>query len=337
MDIRAVCSRKRGRARSEEAVTAEPSECATNFEGAKKFVAMKEKTRIGLGGASGYLGAKVKKTMEENPEVEVFIVDRTTHPEYAARYCDAIYNAAGYVGRPNVDACEESDVEVDLYEANVTLVCRLRDACDKFDIPILHVSSGCIFQGVPPTGEIPQTEETPTRGWREVDVPNFEGSRYVKSKLRGEDALRWYDKKLILRPRMPFCSLPNERNLLFKFKDFTKIVNAWNSISDADQFAKQSCKALVYACKGMIPFGIYNLCHDIPIRNDRILEILQGAGLAGMTSKRHVSPEQFNQDMRAQRSFTVLDSSKAKEHGFSLSQDVEKNIQVQAGKLASKL
>jgi len=293
--------------------------------------------KIGLFGSTGYIGKKVKAAIEANPHMEVFIATRTTHPEFAARTCDAIYNAAGYVGKPNVDACEDDDVEVDLYESNVSFVCRLRDACQRFDVPLLHVSSGCIYQGIPPSGEIPQNGNFNTKGWTEDDRPNFDGSRYVKSKLRGEDSLRWFEKKLVLRPRMPFCSLVDDRNLLVKMKNFKYIVNAWNSITDADEFAKQSCDALVGACLGTVPFGTYNLCHDKPVSNGRILEILQSVGIACLQNQNMVNPVDFNKDMRAQRSFTVLDSSKAKKYGFALQGNIENVILKQAKTLASRL
>ena len=50
-----------------------------------------------------------------------------------------------------------------------------------------------------------------------------------------------------------------------------------------------------------------------------------------------VSPVDFNKDMRAQRSFTVLDSSKAKKYGFALQDNIENVILKQAKTLASRL
>ena len=74
---------------------------------------------------------------------------------------DFLINAAGYTGRPNVDACEVA--KADCLAGNALLPSIVREACDVVGIPWGHVSSGCIFTGAKPDGS----------GFTESDAPNF--------------------------------------------------------------------------------------------------------------------------------------------------------------------
>ena len=54
-------------------------------------------------------------------------------------------NAAGYTGKPNVDACETA--RADTLQGNTLLPQTIAQACAAAGIPWGHVSSGCIFSG----------------------------------------------------------------------------------------------------------------------------------------------------------------------------------------------
>ena len=56
-----------------------------------------------------------------------------------------VINAAGFSGKPNVDACEMTRAETLL--GNVLLPHMLAMACAEGGIPLGHVSSGCIYTG----------------------------------------------------------------------------------------------------------------------------------------------------------------------------------------------
>src|SRR5665213_1198784 len=72
-----------------------------------------------------------------------------------------LVNAAGYTGKPNVDACELHKTECLL--GNAILPGVLRQACEAAGTPWGHISSGCIFTGRRRDGG----------GLRETDAPNF--------------------------------------------------------------------------------------------------------------------------------------------------------------------
>src|ERR1700730_14035566 len=79
---------------------------------------------------------------------------RSDRPEF-------LINAAGYTGKPNVDACELHKAEC-LF-GNAVLPGLIAQACAEAGVPWGHVSSGCIYNGARPDGG----------GYREDDTPNF--------------------------------------------------------------------------------------------------------------------------------------------------------------------
>ena len=56
-----------------------------------------------------------------------------------------LVNAAGFTGKPNVDACESAKYES--LEGNAVLPGIIREVCEDLKIPWGHISSGCIYSG----------------------------------------------------------------------------------------------------------------------------------------------------------------------------------------------
>src|SRR3989338_7363834 len=69
---------------------------------------------------------------------------------------DAVLNAAGVRGRPNVDWCETHQVET--MKGNVMLPLMIAEACQERGVYLLHIGSGCIFYGDSPHAD---------KAWRE--------------------------------------------------------------------------------------------------------------------------------------------------------------------------
>jgi dTDP-4-dehydrorhamnose reductase len=105
---------------------------------------------IVLLGASGFVGSAFRKQLDaDGEEVQCLSrksVDYTcfdvlynylkkTRPEF-------LVNAAGYTGKPNVDACELDPAETVL--GNAVLPATISHACSVAGVPWGHVSSGCI-------------------------------------------------------------------------------------------------------------------------------------------------------------------------------------------------
>ena len=145
---------------------------------------------IYLLGGSGYVGRAYHELLERKGiafrslgRAEVDYADPATL--LAALRADKpgfLINAAGYTGKPNVDACELH--RADCLDGNSVLPGRIAEACATAGIPWGHVSSGCIYTGCRPDGT----------GFTETDAPNFtfrqnNCSFYSGTKALGEEVL----------------------------------------------------------------------------------------------------------------------------------------------------
>lgn len=194
-----------------------------------------------------------------------------------------VINASGYTGSPNVDSCEDHPSET--MEGNVYWPLQLEKSCD---FPIVHLSSGCIYNGYKPGG------------WTEEDEPNFTGSLYSLSKMLGQKALQSYmSKSYLLRLRMPFGTQNNQKNLLTKLSNYSKLIDGCNSMSRVEDVAKV---AVHFAQKLPKP-GIYNLVNPGEVWTHEIVEMM---GL----KKDWFTPEEFKSVTKVPRSFCNLSSDK---------------------------
>ena len=98
-----------------------------------------------------------------------------------------VINAAGYTGKPNVDACEAH--KADTLQGNTLFPQTVAQACAAAGIPWGHVSSGCIYSGAkvivngqarvekdfttPALRALVEKSPESVRGFTETDVPNF--------------------------------------------------------------------------------------------------------------------------------------------------------------------
>ena len=118
-------------------------------------------------GGSGYVG-DVFRRLDYNHSV--LAISRKDCDDYHTKSLSKVLkdmrasfviNAAGFTGKPNVDACESSKYEC--LQGNAVLPGIIREVCEDLKIPWGHISSGCIYSGRRADGG----------GWTEEDVPNF--------------------------------------------------------------------------------------------------------------------------------------------------------------------
>src|SRR5208282_3826590 len=104
-------------------------------------------------GASGYIGeafarelAQRKKDFTPLPRKQVDYTRFDALLEFLkAKKPVFVVNAAGYTGKPNVDACELH--KADTLQGNTLYPQTVSQACTAAGIPWGHVSSGCIYSG----------------------------------------------------------------------------------------------------------------------------------------------------------------------------------------------
>ncbi|AOS44940.1 dTDP-4-dehydrorhamnose reductase [Lacunisphaera limnophila] len=180
-----------------------------------------------------------------------------------------LINAAGYTGKPNVDACELHKAEC-LF-GNGVLPGRIAAACTDAGVPWGHVSSGCIYTGSRPDGT----------GFTETDTPNFtfrtdNCSFYSGTKALGEEVLAGRPDVYIWRLRIPFNEVDNPRNYLTKLIRYDTLLEAANSISQLEEFV-----AATFACwEKRVPFGTYNVTNPGEVTTREVVDLIKKSGVA---------------------------------------------------------
>jgi dTDP-4-dehydrorhamnose reductase len=219
-----------------------------------------------------------------------------------------LINAAGYTGKPNVDACELHKQEC-LF-GNAVLPGIVADACAAAGIPWGHVSSGCIYSGARPDGS----------GFREEDTPNFtfrtnHCSFYSGTKALGEEVLAGKPNVYVWRLRIPFDHVDNPRNYLTKLMRYARLLEATNSISHLDEFVSAT-----FACwEKRVPFGTYNVTNPGAVTTHEVVELIKQSGVCRKDFVFFQSEDEFmHVAAKTPRSNCVMDASKLASVGITL-------------------
>lgn len=262
-------------------------------------------------GGNGYVGTAFQRHLaKQNLPFEVVSRSKIDYSNEVTltqliqdRRPEFLINAAGYTGRPNVDACELHRTEC--LAGNAVLPGVIQSACEKTDLPWGHVSSGCIYTGAKPDGS----------GFTENDAPNFSFrqnncSFYSGCKALGEEVLAGSENCFIWRLRIPFNEVDSPRNYISKMMRYDCLLQATNSLSQLDEFA-----AAAVACwTTRVPFGTYNLTNPGSVTTREVVALIQRHGLSNKVFRFFDSEEQFMQlAARTPRSNCVLDTTKAEQ------------------------
>jgi len=129
---------------------------------------------------------------------------------------DAVVNAAGKKGKPNVDWCETHQAET--FRSNTIGAIVLAEACQERGVYFLHLGTGCVFYGASPD----------PRGWTEEDFAN-PVAVYSRSKYAADLALTAYPNVAIARFRMPIDDRPNPSGLIDKLSTYKQVIDVANS------------------------------------------------------------------------------------------------------------
>ena len=244
---------------------------------------------------------------------------RDTKPEF-------LINAAGYTGKPNVDACELH--WADTLQGNALFPATVAHACASLDIPFGHVSSGCIYSGAkvvangqtrierdfmrPEIWQLLQDNPAAIQGFTENDAPNFSFrslpcSFYSGTKALGEEALQNASQAYIWRLRIPFDQYDNKRNYLSKIQNYPKAYQNANSLSHRGDF--------VNACLDLwakrAPFGTYNVTNPGHVTTRQAIELIQKILKPSRAFEFWSSDEEFYRGAaKTPRSNCILDVSK---------------------------
>ncbi len=221
-----------------------------------------------------------------------------------------LINAAGYTGKPNVDACELHKAEC-LF-GNAVLPGRIAEACAAAGVPWGHVSSGCIFTGARPDGT----------GFTETDAPNFtfrqnNCSFYSGTKALGEEVLAGQPNVFVWRLRIPFNEIDNPRNYLTKLLRYNTLLEATNSISQLEEFV-----AATFACwERRVPFSTYNVTNPGQVTTHDVVDLIKKTGVSNKNFVFFKDESDFMaKAAKTPRSNCVMDSAKLAAAGIRLTE-----------------
>lgn len=293
---------------------------------------------IVLLGGTGYVGSEFARVMQARglkfaapkrsevnysnfSDLRQFL--EKTQPEF-------LINAAGYTGKPNVDACEAN--WADTLQGNTLFPVAVAHACASLNIPYGHVSSGCIFTGAKVNGQVEKDLTEPElqallkkepaafQGFTEIDEPNFTFRRppcsfYSGTKALAEESLHGVGQGYIWRLRIPFDQLDNPRNYLSKLRNYAKVYDNVNSLSHRADF--------VGACLDLwqkhTPFGIYNVTNPGFVTSRQVVEMMQKILQPSRAFQFWSSDGEFyHVAAKAPRSNCILDVSKLLKAGVEL-------------------
>jgi dTDP-4-dehydrorhamnose reductase len=204
---------------------------------------------------------------------------------------ELVINAAGFTGKPNVDACENQRGET--IAGNVTLAQTVAQACDVAGVKLGFVSSGCIYSGAkvrqecgawavedrlnePLISELLSKRSERVAGFTEIDEPNFcfthnNCSFYSGTKALAEEVMAGFPDFYVWRLRIPFDESDGPRNYLSKVQRYAKVYQNWNSISHRGDYVAACLDSWLQKIAG----GIYNVVNPGYISTREVVEKIQ--------------------------------------------------------------
>ena len=210
-----------------------------------------------------------------------------------------IINCAGYIGKPNVDACELA--KADCIEGNVLLPAMLAQLCPESKYNFTQISSGCIYGGY-------------EKHFTEKDAPNFDfqnGSFYSGTKALAEKVvLQNNPNSHVFRLRIPFDEYASPRNYLTKLLSYDTLLDAENSLSHRADFAKYVMELI----NQEVPHGIYNVTNKGSATTKDVVQLIKKYNLSNKDFKFFDDLESFGKEVVAPRSNCVLDTSKIEQY-----------------------
>ena len=293
-------------------------------------------------GATGYVGKEFERVLSLRGIK--FTALRRTQVDYTtashlrsyltANRTDFIINAAGFTGKPNVDACELQKEET--MQGNVHFPKMLAEVCAELGIPWGHVSSGCIFSGcfVEQGGKwiaeknmnqdyvrkIALNEPSRLKGFDESFTPNFSFSDgpcsyYSGTKALGEEALKGIGNHYVWRLRIPFNEINNPRNYLTKIQSYAKVYDNLNSLSHLEDFVN----ACIDCWMKHVPYDTYNVTNPGFVSTRHVVDMINKILKPDREFVFWESDEEFYRlGAKALRSNCILSSSKLLMAGVSM-------------------
>lgn len=201
----------------------------------------------------------------------------------------------------NLEWCESNKDESKA--VNVDGAVHIAKICQKYDHHLVHISSGCIFDGM-------ETEKFFT----ENDVPS-PASWYASTKSDADKSILelGYKKVTIVRPRQLISKIPHPTNMLTKFLDLGggEFIDSKNSVTCVEDM-----KSMIDHLVAGKHYGVYNLANVGTISPYQIANKIKYKINPKMTVDR-ISYDDYLKKIRVKRVNTILDIGKLVSSGYT--------------------
>jgi len=257
----------------------------------------------------GYIGGLLLTSLSKEHSVKIiqrqdldYTNKNTLFNFLKANKYDIIINCSGFTGTPNVDGCELHKNDCWFY--NVVAPHNVLLAADALNVPVFHVSSGCIYSGY-------------EKDFTEQDEPNFgiysnTSSYYSKCKHAFETISKNFNV-YIFRIRMPFDGTTHRKNYLNKLYTYDNLISQKNSLTSTQDLCDFIAKFLS-VFQDVQP-GPINVVNPGAVDAEYILNLFSQNKIINKNWK---IIELTDLITRAQRSNCILDSRKLADLGLSL-------------------
>ena len=231
---------------------------------------------------------------------------------------DCIVNTIGYGGMPNIDSCEIEKEKTVI--ANTIIPALLAIECEKLGIHMVHIGSGCVFNGVSPNYTLifPEPNGQPIKsdiGWKETDLANPQ-SFYSNTKYAADLVMAQNQLLTNLRIRMPISPKNHPRNFVTKIRGYKRVIDEPNSVT----FTADLVRCIDWVIKEH-KIGTYHVVNPQPLTAAQVMREYQ---------KYHpehkfevISTEELDKITAAKRSNCVLNTEKLNKAGFIMTPSKE--------------
>jgi len=195
---------------------------------------------------------------------------------------DTVINCAA---KTNLEYCQINRLKA--YRSNTLGAINLLDCCARLNVKLVHISSGCLFDGNQMVSDettitSPSVWYTRTKDWADDYIQNF-----------------GYENYLILRPRQLISKTPHPSNMITKFASMLKIpaIDEDNSLTCIEDFGEMIDHLLSVDASGIFncsntgtitPYEIANRIKDT-INSNLIIERISYDGLLEILPNKRVN------------------------------------------------
>lgn len=252
---------------------------------------------IGVGKVASILKSDGDITLSHN---EIEIKDLNSIDSHLSKFPtgSVVINTAAKI---NLEWCEINKEES--REVNVNGAINVAKACQKYDHHLVHIGSGCIFDGM-------ETEKF----FNENDYPT-PASWYAITKADADKGILelGHKKITIVRPRQLISSKPHPTNMLTKFNDLVsgEFIDSKNSITCIEDM-----KGMIDHLISNSHYGIYNLANVGTISPYQIANKIKYK-LNPKLNVERISYDEYLKKISVKRVNTILDVGKLIASGYT--------------------